>query len=263
MSQLIEKSVDSIRTRQHMSLGYVPDLKDHRDKIYPTDRAVATPATVDLSPQLPACYDQGQLGSCTANAIAGAIQFVQAAQKLPSVMPSRLFIYYNERAMEGSIGTDAGAQLRDGIKSVVKLGYCPESDWPYDISQYTDKPPTSCYSEALQDQVTVYYRVTVRLSAMLHCLATGYPFVFGISVYESFMNPPGGVVPMPTAGEKLLGGHAMLCVGYDQAARRFKFRNSWGAAWGDGSGYGTIPFEYLDSTDYGGDYWTIRQQEVP
>ncbi len=253
----------AIKTRQHTKLGYVPDLKDHRDRIYPTHRPIACPPTVDLSGQLPVCYDQDQLGSCTANAIAGAIQFVQGSQGLPSVMPSRLFIYYNERAMEGTVDTDSGAQIRDGIKSVVQLGYCPESDWPYDESQFAAMPSANCYTEALQDQITVYYRVSNRLSDMLHCLGSGYPFVFGITVYSSFMNPPGGDVPMPSPGEQVEGGHAILAVGYDQSTRRFKFRNSWGTSWGDGSGYGTIPFEYLAAIEYGGDYWTIRQQEIP
>jgi C1A family cysteine protease len=263
MSQVLTDKLSSIKTRQHMKLGYVPDLKDHRDKHYPTDKPVTCPPSVDLSGGIPPCYDQGDLGSCTANAIAGAIQFVQGTQSLPSVMPSRLFIYYNERDMEGTVGSDSGAQIRDGIKSVVTLGYCPEDDWPYDTSQYTTKPSDNCYTEALQDQVTVYYRISNRITDMLHCLASGFPFVFGIAVYESFMNPPGGDVPMPSPGEKLLGGHAILCVGYDQSTRRFKFRNSWGTGWGDGTGHGTIPFEYLESVEYGGDYWTIRQQEVP
>jgi C1A family cysteine protease len=263
MTDVREEPVTTLVPRAKLRLGWAPDLKDHRDRHYPTHRAVAQPTVVDLRDQLPPSYDQADLGSCTANAIAGALQFVQAKQGLQLVMPSRLFIYYNERAMEGTVDSDSGARIRDGIKSVVKLGYCPEPDWPYVTSQFTEKPSQQCFDEALMDQVTVYYRVTNRLTSMLHCLASGYPFVFGITVYESFMQAPGGDVPMPDANEAVEGGHAMLCVGYDQAARRFLFRNSWGTAWGDGTGHGTIPFEYLDSPDYGGDYWTIRQQEIP
>src|SRR5436305_1746421 len=131
-TKVMEGKLNAIRTRQHMKLGYTPDLKDHRDRFYPTHRVLTCPPSVDLSGQIPPCYDQGDLGSCTANAIGGAIQFVQGNQGLPLVMPSRLFIYYNERNMEGTVNTDSGAQIRDGIKSVVKLGYCPEDDWPYD-----------------------------------------------------------------------------------------------------------------------------------
>ncbi len=263
MTRVQQQPVASTAVSRRLRLGWAPDLKDHRDRHYPTHRAVKTPASVDLRDQLPECYDQGDLGSCTANAIGGALQFVQRRQALDLVMPSRLFIYYNEREMEGSVDSDAGARIRDGIKSVVNQGYCPESDWPYDVTKFAVRPSQRCYEEALLDQVTVYYRVSVRLSSMLHCLASGFPFIFGIAVYESFFEASSGDVPMPEAGERAEGGHAMLCVGYDQARRRFLFRNSWGNGWGDGTGHGTIPFEYLDSTDYGGDYWTIRQQEIP
>ena len=108
-----------------------------------------------------------------------------------------------------------------------------------------------------------YYRVTNREQSLFHCLASGFPFVFGIAVYESFMSANGGAIPMPQPNEKLLGGHALLGVGYDLGTRLFKFRNSWGTSWGDGTGHGTIPFEYLESPLQGGDYWTLRKEEIP
>ena len=120
-------------------LGWVPDIPDHRDFAYaaPTPVLKALPAQFDLRNRCPkTVYDQGYLGSCTANAIAGAIEFDQIKQGQQQATPSRLFIYYNERAMEHSIQFDSGAQLRDGIKSVAKLGACPETIWPYD-----DTPP--------------------------------------------------------------------------------------------------------------------------
>src|SRR5690349_8351692 len=112
--------------------GWLPDIPDHRDRLYaaPVELAGAPPARADLRPQCPPVYDQGELGSCTANAIAGAIEFDRLKQKLADFTPSRLFIYYNERVIEHSVDSDSGAQIRDGIKTTAKLGDCPESEWP-------------------------------------------------------------------------------------------------------------------------------------
>src|SRR5438874_4074423 len=122
-------------------LGWIPDLPDARDHLYAAPPAMLTqlPAAVDLRPQCPDVYDQGHLGSCTGNAIAGVIQFDQMRQHLKPpcpFLPSRLFIYYNERVMEHTVHSDAGAQIRDGIKSVSKQGDCPESEWPYDVGKF-------------------------------------------------------------------------------------------------------------------------------
>lgn len=247
--------------RTDVRLGWKPDLPDARDlMLMDYMKPVAQlPSKVDLREQysIPV-YDQGQLGSCTANAIAAAVQYLDAiVEHISPIVPSRLFIYYNEREMEGSVDYDAGAYIRDGIKSVAKLGTCVETDWPYDISKFTLKPPVSAYASAALDRVARYYRVGHSLQSMLNCLASGFPFVFGISVYDSFMNATNGDVPMPKKTEALLGGHAMLIVGYDQPAKHFIFRNSWGAGWGT-QGYGTIPFAYLENRHLGDDYWTIR-----
>ena len=128
-------------------------MPDHRDQLYaaPVEIAGALPAKADLLAQCPAVYDQGQLGSCTANAIAGAIQFDRMKQKLADIFtPSRLFIYYNERAIEHSVNSDSGAQIRDGIKSVGKQADCPETEWPYVIAKFKTKPPKNCYADALK-----------------------------------------------------------------------------------------------------------------
>lgn len=200
------------------------------------------------------------MGSCTANAIGGAIEFDQRKQGTKEFVPSRLFIYYNERVMEDTVNQDAGAQIRDGIKSVVKLGAPPESDWPYDIAKFTQKPPQQAYQDAIQDLVASYARVTQSLGQMQGCLASGYPFVFGFTVYESFESEAvasTGIVPMPASGERAVGGHAVVAVGYDDTKRTFIVRNSWGADWGD-KGYFYMPYEYLLTSDYADDFWTVR-----
>src|ERR1019366_9337023 len=110
-------------------------------------------------------------------------------QKLkPDFVPSRLFIYYNERVMENSVNSDAGAQIRDGIKSIANQGDCPEKEWPYDIAKFTSKPGAECYQDAIKYKAVQYQRVPQILNQMKGCLASGYPFVFGFSVYTEFEN---------------------------------------------------------------------------
>lgn len=248
--------------------GWVRDLPDQRDLMYeaPTAVAAALPAKVDLRSGFQAPYDQGALGSCTANAIAGALQFLEQKEgEAQPVMPSRLFVYYNERALEGSVGSDSGAQIRDGIKVVVAEGYCPEAEWPYVVSEFAAKPPASCYRDALRERVSQYVRLSRDLTQFLACLASGFPFVFGFSVYASFESPEvrqTGVVDMPQALEQFVGGHAVVACGYDQSQQRFLVRNSWGSGWGQG-GYFTMPYQYLLDPGLAADFWTLRRVPIP
>ncbi len=225
--------------------GWVPDLPDQRDqKFFAPPPPGGLPSSVDLRPECPAVYDQGQLGSCTANAIAGAIEFDQMKQKLTDIFPpSRLFIYYNERVIEHTVDTDAGAMIRDGVKSIAKQGAPHEKLWPYTIAKFKTKPTVKAYADARKHEAVLYQRVTQDRDQLRGCLASGYPFVFGFSVYESFESAAvakSGTVPMPKSGEKQLGGHAVVAVGYDDGQSRFIVRNSWGASWAK-SGYCTIP----------------------
>lgn len=246
--------------------GWIPDLPDQRDFLYSAPRGTlaALPTGVDLRPQCPSVYDQGQLGSCTSQAIAAAIEFDQMKQKRPYIFqPSRLFIYYNERSIEGTVESDSGAMIRDGIKSVGSQGVCPEEEWPYDISKFELQPPDNCYQDALACKAIVYQSLLQDLNQMKGCLASGYPFTFGFSVYESFESQnvaTSGEVSMPQPGEQMLGGHAVLAVGYDDAQQRFIVRNSWGDGWGM-KGYFTMPYPYLLSPNLASDMWTIRLVE--
>ncbi|MFL9482614.1 C1 family peptidase [Chitinophagaceae bacterium LWZ2-11] len=243
--------------------GWQPDLPDHRDISYAAPQAVvkALPAKVDLRNLCPEVYNQGELGSCTANAIGGAFQFGLMKQKAQSIfMPSRLFIYYNERVIENTVSSDNGAQIRDGIKSVNQQGVCPETMWPYDIKKFAQKPPAATYKNALTHQVTLYQRVARTVDQMKGCLASGYPFVFGFTAYESFESTAvakSGKLAMPKPSEKVVGGHAVVAVGYDDAAKTFIIRNSWGNDWGQ-KGYFTIPYNYLLDGNLSDDFWTIR-----
>jgi C1A family cysteine protease len=220
------------------------------------------PPSVDLRSSCPPVVDQGELGSCTANAIAGALEFDQMKEKLDDIFPpSRLFIYYNERVIEHTVTEDSGAMIRDGIKSVAKDGAPHESLWPYNIANFKNKPSAAAYKDAAKHPAILYQRLTQTLDQLKGCLASGYPFVFGFSVYESFESQAvakSGKVPMPKAKEKQIGGHAVLGVGYDDASKRFIVRNSWGTGWGM-AGYFTIPYAYLTDSNLSDDFWTIKQ----
>jgi C1A family cysteine protease len=243
--------------------GWQPDLPDHRDLTYAVSRSVIKklPTKVDLRKKCPPVYDQGELGSCTANAIGAAFEFELMKQnKAKDFTPSRLFIYYNERVIEHTVNIDNGAEIRDGIKSVNKQGVCHETMLPYDIKKFAVKPSAACYTEALKHQVIRYQRVLQSVDQMKACLAEGYPFVFGFTVYDSFESSTvakTGKVNLPKKTESVVGGHAVMAVGYSDKAHRFIVRNSWGSDWGL-KGYFTMPYQYLTDSNLSDDFWTIR-----
>ena len=253
------------RARSPHRYGWIPDVPDQRDHLYAAPLAALEEevSRVDMRRQCPPVYDQGDLGSCTANAIAAAFEFDRRRQGLEAFTPSRLFIYYNERVIEGTVESDSGASLRDGMKSVAREGVCPEPLWPYVIARFRQRPPAPCYREALLHRVIRYQRVARSLSQLRGCLTSGFPFVFGFSVYESFESREvarTGRAPLPARGEALLGGHAVLAVGFDDGEHRFLVRNSWGARWGM-HGYFTLPYAYLLDPGLSADFWTVRLVE--
>jgi C1A family cysteine protease len=259
----VEEGVEALEVNRKVAgYGWIPDLPDQRDHLYaaPVEWLGKLPSQTDLRAQCPAVYDQGHLGSCTANAIAAAIESERIKQKLADFVPSRLFIYYNERVIEGTVNSDPGAQIRDGIKSVAKQGACSETDWPYDITKFTQKPPMQAYKDAILDRAVSYQRLVQNLNQMKGCLASGYPFVFGFTVYESFETPAvaqSGHAPMPGPGEQQLGGHAVIAVGYDDSNQWLLVRNSSGTTWGM-QGYFTLPYTYVTQQSLASDFWTIR-----
>jgi C1A family cysteine protease len=197
-------------------------------------------------------------GNCTANALAGNLEFLDKQADGAYTDVSRLFIYFNERVLQGNTDADSGASLRNGIKTLVNNGACSESAWPYNIEKFADKPSERCYADGLEHRIVSYHRI-MNIDEMLACLSEGFPFVFGFAVYESLQTPlvaRTGKVPMPKKSERMLGGHAVMAVGYDQKEKRFLVRNSWGEGWGMG-GYFTIPFAYLETL--ASDFWTIRK----
>jgi len=244
--------------------GWIRDLPDIRDLKLSLPSRMTLPESVDLRKSCPEVYNQGEIGSCTANGIAFALQFDMMKQKKPHVfIPSRLFIYYNERVMEGTVRVDTGASIRNGVKSVYKQGACPENIWPYDQKKFRTKPPKMAYKAALLNQAVEYRHVAQTLYQLKACLASGFPFVFGIMVYESFDSNTvarSGIVYMPSMNEHALGGHCITAVGYDDKDSRFICRNSWGPNWGK-KGYFTIPYNYVLENQLASDFWVITEVE--
>jgi len=248
--------------------------KERDFKFMLPERTEELPKSVDLQKYMPPVYDQGSLGSCTGQAIAAALQYDQEKQGQRTFRPSRLFIYYNERVLEGSIDDDAGAEIRDGLRVVVNFGAPPEEigrpgAWPYHVSRFKVKPPAASYNEASNHQALIYRRVKQTKNDILGALAAGYPVIYGFSVYPQFESDEAaktGTIYMPHPSDELLGGHAVLATGYDLGGYnvddgiRVRTRNSWSEKWGDG-GYFTIPLDYLLDRDLSNDFWTISRVE--
>lgn len=244
--------------------GWRPELPSIKDfpfkRLYPRRKI---PDKVDLRPLCSKVEDQEALGSCTANAGVGLYEFVEIKQKVekPFWDASRLFLYYNTRLIEGTVNEDSGAYIRDTMKALSKSGVCPEKEWPYLTERFAMKPIGPCYKHAAKHKAVVYRRLDT-LQDLLGCLADGYPFEFGFTVYDSFMSvkvAKTGIVPMPKKNEKVQGGHAVMAVGYDQVKKLFIVRNSWGPDWGL-AGYCMMPFDYLTNRNLSDDFWCIRSE---
>jgi len=260
---LVQETGFSIPVQMTKRLGWKKDLPDFRDRILalPASKKENLPPKVDLRPaeHFP-IYDQGELGSCTANAIGAAFHYDQVREGITDFTPSRLFIYYNERAMEGSIPYDNGAYIRDGIKSINKVGVCPETLWPYDISTFTEKPSDDCYTAAIKNTAEEYARVPQTLEDIKACIAEGFPFVFGFTVLSSFFSDEvstTGKMKMPQEDDYILGGHAVQACGYNDEDRVIVVRNSWGEGSGD-KGYFYMPYDYICDPFLASDMWAVK-----
>jgi C1A family cysteine protease len=238
-----------METQKH-AYGWVPSLPDFRDKQVVVSTSLGAPmvlpSMVNLRKFMPPIVDQGDLGSCTANSIAAALWYEECKQRGDTSVPilSRLFIYYNERALTNTIRQDSGASIRDSLKAIAKKGACPEEEWPYDIKKFTKKPKPGCFDYLPLYGAKSYAAVRQDLVAVRSVLAQGHPVAIGFTVFSSLENEDvqkTGVIPFPTRGDSMLGGHAVLLVGYNDAAQQFMFRNSWGEGWGD-EGYGYMPY---------------------
>ncbi len=254
----------------HGRYGAKPDPDDHRDlSFHPNYAADELPKRVDLRKHCPPVHDQGSLGTCTAHAIAAAFQFEQNRLRFPNFAPSRMFIYYNERALQRATHHHGGANLRAGLRAVQRYGVCPERHWPYrdDEKLLHERPSDDCYEEARHHKIYSYRRITIGhnghsvfLEHLKSCLYEGCPFVFAFLVHKSFESDQvgnTGMMPLPEPREAVITYHAVVGVGYDDEKRHILVRNSWGPSWGIG-GYFWMPYEYILRPEVTADFWTIR-----
>jgi C1A family cysteine protease len=250
------------------------DKEDPRDFQYKlcVQKPIALPPAVDLRKNCSPIEDQMTLGSCSGHALAGAFEYLELKEMREKTVAaeifnantfstvSRLFIYYNERLIEGTVNEDSGATIRDGIKSLATYGACRESLWQYSENLAFTKPNEAAYLEASKHKISLYMRIHT-LNDMKHCLADGYPFVFGFMVYpymESEKMAKTGQLIVPGRDEECLGGHAVTCCGYDDKSQNFIIRNSWGVNWGL-KGYFLMPYSYITDPDLASDFWAIRK----
>jgi C1A family cysteine protease len=214
-------------------------------------------AKMDLRSQQAPIYDQGQLGSCTAFAIAkGLRESLQRKNGEEQLPLSALFQYYETRARLGSVNQDSGGTITDGVAVLKEVGAAPDTAWPYDIAKFKLKPPAQAYSAAGSHKIHESTQLA-SLDDVKSAIASGQPVAFGFLVYRSMMSVgANGVMPMPKPGEKVLGGHAVLAVGYDDEKKQLIVRNSWGEKWGD-HGYFYMPYEFV-TEDNTADFWTAK-----
>ncbi len=267
-------------------LGWQPDLPDIRDytaeteivqKVLAKSKALsaagaAAPKKIDNSSWCSSIEDQGNLGSCTAQAGVGLFEYFQRRAYGEHLDGSRLFLYKATRNLLGWTG-DTGAYLRTTMGGMRLFGVPPEGYWPYLINQFDDEPPAFCYAFAQNYQALIYYRLDPYGSAqdqvldnVKRALAAGLPSMFGFTVYSSMWGVGGdGEIPFPQLGETVEGGHAIVAVGYDDDRKigthkgALKIRNSWGASWGD-MGYGWLPYEYI-LEGLADDFWSLVHAE--
>ena len=264
-----------------------PSLRDYtvkHEKVKPllaqtrASKRAALPASVDLRQWCSPIEDQGQLGSCTAHAGVGMFEYYEIKACGHLTNGSRRFLYKATRKLGGFTG-DSGAFLRNTMGAMALFGIPPERYWPYDIAKFDQEPPAFCYAFAQNYQSLVYYRLDPPgtapkdlLTAIKTHLAGELPSMFGFSVYDSIYDAQGGEIPFPTANEQMVGGHAIVAVGYDDNKKiknqrpggktttgAFLIRNSWGKEWGD-AGYGWLPYAYVEQS-LADDWWVLLKSE--
>jgi C1A family cysteine protease len=275
-------------------MGWLPDYPDFRDYTATEKRSIKPmlakvgvagqtkaklPASMDLKAWCSPVEDQGAIGSCTANAASGMVEYFERRAFGKHLDASRLFLYKATRNLLHWKG-DTGAFLRSTMGALVLFGVPPEEYWPYETDKFDQEPPAFCYAFAQSYQAISYYRLDPPgttpgslVNAIKTNLAAGLPAIFGFTIYGSHTQAAKtGMIPFPAPGEKVVGGHAVLAVGYDDGLKiknagpkgvetkgALLIRNSWGAGWGAG-GYGWLPYDYV-LKGLAVDWWSLVKSE--
>jgi C1A family cysteine protease len=252
------------------SFGCEPDIVDPRDYRLKAGLDPVFREEIDLSHDLgfEEIRDQGSLGACTSFATTDMVRYVRYKTKLSYWEPSQLFTYYATRKLRNTINEDSGATAREALKSTVDYGVTKDNFWPYDITKFAEEPPKQAWDDALTHQSLAYFRLDQTLNDLIGCLSDGYPFTFGMKLYQSFIDYQKAtffnvIIPIPDRKkEKYLGGHCMLAVGYYKRNDEYIIivRNSWGIGFGT-RGYVHIPLSLMLDPEVTFDFWTLRTSE--
>jgi C1A family cysteine protease len=260
-------------------MGQTDSIKGMLKKVGVATPPAALPASADLRAWCSPIENQGALGSCTANTGVGMVEYFERRAFGKYIDASRLFLYKATRNLLHLTG-DTGAFLRSTMGALVLFGVCPEEYWPYAIADFDKEPPAFCYAFAQNYHAISYYRLDpagvtppALLTRIKTNLAAGLPSMFGFTVYSSYNQATTtGKIPFPTLNETVVGGHAIMAVGYDDGMKikntnpgavettgAFLFRNSWGTGWGN-KGYGWLPYEYVLKR-LAVDWWALLKNE--
>jgi C1A family cysteine protease len=251
-------------TRKIQRYGWKPSVKELEDVKYAIAKPVPLPSEIDMRPDFDPVYNQILSSSCTGQMYVAAYRYSMKQAGLPDFMPSRLFIYYNERLLEGTTDSDCGAEIKDAFKAGNKLGICREETWGFSDKKnhIIQKPSDAAYKEAENNKIHNYATLNnTILDELRHCMAHKFPIGFGFTVYSSFESDEvakSGILEMPDLSkESVVGQHAVVACGYNDRLQLAYVRNSWGADWGE-SGYFTMPYEYICHPLLANDFWMQR-----
>jgi C1A family cysteine protease len=247
------------------------DKQDYKYTLLKSYQQFETPPAASLQQFCSPVKNQDVTGSCSSFSATGMAEFLELKELRETatgilvfdpnhfVPMSELFVYYNERVIEGTILEDSGAQIKDAIQVMANKGLCKEDTWPYDETKVFTEPKQEAYAEGLLHKISTYYKLN-SLEDIKHCIASGYPVMFGFEVPEVFESPEvahTGEVPEPSPTDNYVGGHATLIVGYNDVTKKLLVRNSWGSSWAL-SGYFHLPYSYV-TTGLASDFWTARR----
>jgi len=261
--------------------------KDKRDVRANVSRLITIPTKVDLRNDAPEVFNQLELGSCSAQVGVATMMMLESKAKNVSIDQietlSRLFLYYQERLMEGNVNEDSGATMRTICKTLSKVGVCEEKLWPYITNKFTEIPSQEAMNNANNHKVRSYKSLTSLNEIRQYIAVKNLPVMIGMEIYPSFESDEvakTGLVSLPKKGEENLGGHAVLVVGYDDnftfsnnnqckvLSKIVRFvkgnrnkgalivRNSWSDLWGD-KGYFYLPYEFI-LKNFAFDFWTME-----